>query len=247
VTDSEISKVETGSQDCRLETFIRLSQALGRPPAEVLDEVFHFASIPNEFAEIVSRDEEFAVLVTQYEVRPNKVPLFAAFIGAWCNHVDTLTRCSNAEREWRRVTPQIAAIREPMLRFAKFADSSLTPKSRTELQRDLRIRPISQLRNLGLLDEAALHQCVEMLEPPPETKREINLTNVSDGNTTAVMISWSQLRARLVKAAKRRGVKVALADVCGVSRQAVTTWLKGTVEPGAESFRKLAEWDEKHS
>lgn len=54
---------------------------------------------------------------------------------------------------------------------------------------------------------------------------------------------WEQLRKRLNRATTRRGTQVALARVLGVTRQAVSEWLrKPNRAPSAETTLRLLEW-----
>src|SRR5713101_10199907 len=61
VSDSEIHKVETGNQECRLSSFIKLCSALGVPCGLVLDQVI--SSSFAYFAKIVPTDPVFLALV----------------------------------------------------------------------------------------------------------------------------------------------------------------------------------------
>jgi hypothetical protein len=234
-----------------VESFIRLADALGKPPGEVLDELFHFASLINEFHHLVERDPAFIEVADRNLVYSNTRSFLSHEIGVWCNLVDILSRSSNAERELRRCLPKVKAVHETLIAFAVQCDSGMTPADRVKIQNGLRSQPFDQLRKMTLLTEDSWKEALErseklqVIDTKPTgrvSEREINLTSSSALPTTTPMPSWPQLRTRIKKVAKKRGVKSALARECGVTRQAVTTWLTSDVEPGAKATLRLLDW-----
>ena len=73
-------------------------------------------------------------------------------------------------------------------------------------------------------------------------ERENNLTLNAGAVTNQPMPSWPELKRRVEKLTEHRGAKTILARRCKVTRQAVTTWLKGNVQPGAEATLRLLDW-----
>ena len=73
-------------------------------------------------------------------------------------------------------------------------------------------------------------------------EREKDLTNAAGAVTNRAMPSWSDLKDRVEKLTAQRGAKTVLARRCKVTRQAVSTWLKGKVQPGAEATLRLLDW-----
>jgi predicted transcriptional regulator len=60
--------------------------------------------------------------------------------------------------------------------------------------------------------------------------------------SSAAISQWEALRARLVRATARRGVKASLAIELGVSHAAVSQWASGDCCPSAELTLRLLKW-----
>ncbi|SRR6266542_1885488 len=148
VSDSEIHKVETGDQECRLSSFVKICAALGIPPGLVLDEV---VSSSFAFFEERARDDptfkEFCA-----KVGAGREEGLAAQIGAFCSIAAQLLRSSNATRKAESLRYPTDSVRKAFYEFAAFVDGTASGLERSNISKMLRRSPVAELRKRGLLD-----------------------------------------------------------------------------------------------
>lgn len=151
VSDSEIHKIETGSQECRLSSFIRISAALGIPPGLVLDQVI--SSSFAVFAGRIEGDPQFKELCEiRWKCDPALSEALTTQLANFCSVAAHLLRCSNATRKAESFNYPSDALRKAFLSFAAFADGVGSGLERANVLRMLQRAPIGELRNRGLLD-----------------------------------------------------------------------------------------------
>jgi len=160
VRRSEIQRLEAGSQDFRLISFLKLCAALGLPPASILDQAVS-CSRPY-YIERVKGDPQFS-----REIVSRKIPArsmyerrFASAIGSLAAPAAHLLRCSSPT-----VIAAYAKYPRPELQasFVKFSQKlafEIEPLDRLSLIKGIRAAPIDTLRLLGLLDEGYITEAL---------------------------------------------------------------------------------------
>jgi transcriptional regulator with XRE-family HTH domain len=147
VSNSEISKIENGNQECRLESFVRVCAALGVPWGYVLDQVVMANPLPYEekiafnplFQKLEQNNPEMAPILT----------LNLAVIASFCAH---LIRCSNpVERAMETEYPDESA-RTLFLRYAKAVSDLSAPGEKIQMIHRWRENPLGLLKAAGFLE-----------------------------------------------------------------------------------------------
>lgn len=98
VSDSEIHKIETGSQECRLSSFIKVCAAIGIPGGLVLDQVV--SSSMAYFHPIVEKDSTLESFINaHWKVNSFGKRALTGQIACLCSVAAHLLRCADATRK----------------------------------------------------------------------------------------------------------------------------------------------------
>lgn len=154
VSDSELLRIETGAQECGLESFVRICAALGVPWGEVLDNVVqaNFST----YRDTVNSSAVFQKLV-KHEKNAVGLSFSVAQIAAFAAH---LARCSRPRDRARGATYPSPAIRAAFCSYAERLDKtfvvngrlSLLTVERMALLASLADDPVSELERHGLFN-----------------------------------------------------------------------------------------------
>jgi transcriptional regulator with XRE-family HTH domain len=170
VSQSEIHKIETGQQECRLSSFAAICAELGVPPGWVLDLMVQ--SNVSLFNQSVLNDPDLESLLGQLNAtaahfrRP-----FGLQLATSCTMAAILIRCSIPVR--RSMVPAYPTddLRERFLRFAHRLQSQLAPAEKFKIILSLRDHPCAELDRLGLLSHLSLQMQRDSLSMPPAARR----------------------------------------------------------------------------
>lgn len=155
ISPSEVHKIETVQQECRLSSFVKICGELGVPAGWVLDLMVE--SNIALFAQCVRADPAFGGLMNRLKVA--ELPLqndLATDLASWSVLAAILLRVSAPSR--RAVVPAYttADLKERFIRLAHRAESEWSPSWRFEALRHLRAAPVAALDRLELLSLATL-------------------------------------------------------------------------------------------
>jgi transcriptional regulator with XRE-family HTH domain len=146
VSDSEISKVESGSQDCRLESFVRVSAALGLPAGHLIDSVVTGDLL--YFYPLVVQSAAFKQLPKKPVGAEHILGYNLASCASFYAH---LIRCSRPERLAQLVVYPSKSLHQLFL--ASAASLETWPRhKRISTIKALRENPMSALSGIGVLD-----------------------------------------------------------------------------------------------
>ncbi len=170
VSDSEIYKVERGEQECRLESFIKITTALGVPPGWLIDDVIR--TNDGIFAEAIKGDALFASLLVEMKVTDATAKQeIAILLSKFCQVVAFLLRCSNPARAAEFIRHQTPANRAAMVSFAARLNTLEGGAERLTVLGGLMRHPLTELRRLGLLPDSYLRRYLEFREMPSGERR----------------------------------------------------------------------------
>jgi transcriptional regulator with XRE-family HTH domain len=168
VSNSEISKIESGCQDCRLETFIRLCAALGVSGGAVIDQVLMADLRP--YLQAIATHPALPGFVGKQEAASILVPNLAV-IAAFCAH---LIRCSRPRERAKGVACPTVALRNVILKYARRVETMTDPAERLRLLEYWREIPLVRLQDLGCLEPAFLAELLAALKTgAAENKSEL--------------------------------------------------------------------------
>ncbi len=169
VTDSEIHKIETAQQECRLESLVSICAALGVPPGRVLDDAF--TANTGLFNQCISADAGFPRLLEEYKMTDSAerrdVPMILA---QFCAVAAYLIRCAAPIRAARFLDFPSDSINAHFLRFSEHLDRMGDGLERLSILESLMTTPISTLRNLGLFPDEYLRRYFEFREMPSQER-----------------------------------------------------------------------------
>jgi transcriptional regulator with XRE-family HTH domain len=155
VSDSEIHRVETGQQDCGIQSLVRLCAALGTTPGYILDRAL--ASKRGEIQNRILADPDFLSLKSRLAfATPERIASFADALIHVCQAFSVLLRCSDPVSfvknfrfplpEWEKGFSDFAA------RLASIGEGV----DRASMMYGLLANPVRELKSQGLLPDALL-------------------------------------------------------------------------------------------
>jgi transcriptional regulator with XRE-family HTH domain len=271
VSDSEILKVESGSQECRLSSFVKLCSALGLPGGLVLDQVVSSSSA--YFSTIIHDDPAFEKLTLRWTAGAFHAEALSAQMACICAVASHLLRCSNAFGKARSFNYPDDELRNLFESFARRIDNLDDPLDRTSVLMALKKQPIREIESQGLMPLKFLDSFVGQLNrlkpaapgihrgagvpiwyplPAPANPlgRPTEKNNLRDHQVLldnnrvkkGNRYTWGSLRRRIRAATRERGARARLARKFRVTPQAVAEWLSGASAPTAETTLRLLEW-----
>lgn len=160
IKNSEISKIEHGQQDCRLETFFKLVTALGLNPGHVLDDLITTTFFQFQLA--LQSDAEFEAWCRRHNKWPYPsgffdVPLVTQ-VASYASVAAQIVRCSDPVRLAVRLQYPDESTRLAFVRFAEKLTGVVRPRERQAMLRSLQTRPFGALKELGVFVEESLSQ-----------------------------------------------------------------------------------------
>lgn len=263
VTNSEISKIESGSQSCRLDSLLRICAALGVSVGAVADSVLTVQSFFYEDA--IAENSEFIAIAEKRKMAHDQAFFLACALAGFASQ---LVLSSKPTVIAQQIGYPTEALRTAFLRFANRVESEMRAAARRVFLSDLKQRPIETLKQEGLFAEALFVDYYNQNEREifnPSTARRFQLSDTTwaaffvtdeqggnsrldEGNALvtneAVKPILPQLLKRLKAATEARGQKAALAKYLDVLPQMVSQWLSGAREPGGETTLRLLHWVE---
>lgn len=269
VSDSEISRVEQGSQSFRLESFIRICAALGLPAGYALEHAVVFNPEPFE-GKIKSHPLTPAICNNNKAVED----VFVKGMAGFAAFAAQLVSCSRPKDKASIVRYPDHQIEQRFIDFGYYLETSLPPEKRLSILLDLKKRPMDTLMGLRLISESLLRELVSPLfdhrtispsmqkfamaifpidpEKPIQSesaeaertlKNDLHLTVGSlKSNTMDVKSEIDKLIERVKHKASKPGAKAELARMLDVDPARVSEWLSGKKEPGGEYTLRLLKW-----
>jgi transcriptional regulator with XRE-family HTH domain len=159
VSDSEIFQVESGSQECRLASFVRICAALGIPCGHVLDNVVSSNFAPY-FKKIMENPSIERLTGDGCEVVRKPLALILAMMASFAAH---LVRCSRPSDRAKSTDYPSDQIKASFLQFASSLESEEAPLERLSILKALSDDPIAEMSRLALLDVKAIKSLLQML------------------------------------------------------------------------------------
>jgi transcriptional regulator with XRE-family HTH domain len=166
ISDSELLRIETGSQECGLESFIRICAAMGIPWGEVLDNTVQADFVA--YREAVVASFVFQKMASKHEKQAVQLSFNVAMMAAFAAH---LCRCSRpADRAKATVFPT-AGIRAAFCRFSDRLDKNFTGRDRLSALTVERVSilsallddPVAELERHGLFNVELMKGLLECL------------------------------------------------------------------------------------
>jgi transcriptional regulator with XRE-family HTH domain len=155
VSDSEIHRVETGQQDCGIQSLVRLCAALGTTPGFLLDRALD--SKRWEFEKRIERDADFLSLKSSLALTsPDKVWGFMDALIQICQAVSVLLRCSDPVAFVKNYKLPLAEWQERLAEFAAKIASIGESVDRASMLFGLLSNPIRELKSQGFSPDALL-------------------------------------------------------------------------------------------
>ena len=144
VNDSDIHKIETEGQDCRLDSFIRLCAALGVPWGMILDDLI--TSRPSFFSKLLAVDADFLKILDEIGA-PLTVEreYLKSQMASCCCVFAHLLRCSNPTRKAMLLEYPDPKLKESFLRFADDWTHRVDHVERTNVLSALKRSPLNEL------------------------------------------------------------------------------------------------------
>jgi transcriptional regulator with XRE-family HTH domain len=160
VSDSEIYKIETGDQECRLSSFIKVCAALGVPGGLVLDQVV--SSSMAYFFPLVANDPDFASFAASRWTLNN----FARHavidqIACLCSVAAHLLRCSDATRKAQSLRYPGPDTEKAFVAFGQLVDATSEGLERLSILAALERTPITELHRHNLICTPLLQDVVK--------------------------------------------------------------------------------------
>jgi transcriptional regulator with XRE-family HTH domain len=252
VSDSEIHHLETGNQECRLSSFIRICSALGVPPGLALDDVL--ISSYSFFEPKIENDRLFEELCRErWKRKPDQLNALSGQLARYCCTAAHLLRCADPVRRARSFRYPTEALHSAFTKFANFVSEMRSSLERANVLRALQQQPVAELEALGVLelsflDDLAVTEHRDLWWPAFDSAdRYYKLDDIVAKPYLAVVIgpqTWSELRSRLLLVTRGSGTRAALAREFGVSTAAVSQWLSGASAPTADNTVRLLQFVE---
>jgi len=272
VSHSEISKVESGNQSCRLETFIRICTAMGLPAGYILDNSVAFSS--KQFEMPIEHHDLTTEISKNNEVFK---AVFVSVMAEWVAFVAQIIVCSHPVQKAASVNYPSPDIKNRFIELGYYLESLYQPEKRLELLRSLKERPLDVLQELKLEPTGFIAKLKSMFESEEaggfaEVKRKMDLipynpeikislesqplqtiknldshlpySSSSAKLSADVKKQLPSLLERLNRATKETGKMSALADHLKVPLASVSRWLSGKREPGGETTLQMLKWVE---
>lgn len=269
VSNSEISKVETDSQDCRLESFVRVCAALGVQCGVLLDQTIAINFVNYE-RRLVNQAGSTLAGGDVKEITAVNLATFASFF-------EHLLLCSRPLDRVRGVIYPHVSLQNIFLEIGESLERIKGSQTRFELLTLLKKTPLQVLERFGLLDTQLMMDVIAGLvadagkdsekklalgikkgvpvwspysslienpiSRPPEITSFQGLTDVNvSANSFGVKPLLPRLLKRLNQATAERGKKSLLAKQFGLPLASISQWLSGDREPSGETTLRLLEW-----
>jgi transcriptional regulator with XRE-family HTH domain len=147
ISNSEISKVENGSQECRLESFVRMCAALGVSCGEVLDRVLVANPLPYE--QKIKRSPHFQKLAKDH---PETTPILTLNLAVFSCFAAHLIRCSRPIELAKSTDYPDESVGLLFVKYAEFIETISKPADRLKLLEAWRDLPVEMLAQCGFLE-----------------------------------------------------------------------------------------------
>ncbi|MBI2928048.1 MAG: helix-turn-helix transcriptional regulator [Verrucomicrobia bacterium] len=193
VNNSEIYMIEAGRQDARLDSFNRISSALGLPPGWAIDDTLW--SKASFYMSALLKDPEFLALAAEMggaELGPTEG--LAAVLGNCCALAAQLARACAPRRFAARIRYPSEKVQDAFNAFAEQMDGTQTFAARAAILAGLRHRPLAELKAHGLFLQSLLDRFHEQwLKNPARGKplREVLRDRVAGRSAGAEI--WTPL------------------------------------------------------
>jgi hypothetical protein len=155
VSDSEIHRVETGQQDCSIQSLVRLCAALGTTPGYMLDRAL--ASKRTEIQKRIIADSDFAALRERLTfATPQQMASLTNAIIEACQAFSVLLRCSAPASFVKNFQFRPAQWQSAFVDFAARIAAIGEGVDRASMIYGLLSNPLRELKSQGLLPEFLL-------------------------------------------------------------------------------------------
>lgn len=255
IAHSEIQRIESNQQECRVSSLVRICSALDVPAGWVLDVMVQ--SNIALFHRKVLNDPGFSVLIESLQIIDKTSEKAAAsLLSQACILAAILLRVSAPLRRAAFHNYPTEDWRDRFLSFAQRLESNTKAHDRARSLRLLREQPVAQLQRLGLLSRSSLDPKEQGLGLSKMERRELSfggelwsltfkeieflwglspddkkqsLTDTSEQprsiGDVKIASQWPELKKRLQKATEEIGAKPALAKVLNVDPTQISQWL----------------------
>jgi transcriptional regulator with XRE-family HTH domain len=150
VSDSEIHKIETGSQECRLSSFVKVCSALGVPGGLVLDQVV--SSSFAYFSHVLLKDDELrGFSVKRWKANDFSHRVVTDQLACFSSVAAHLLRCSHATRKAKSFDYPAPTVGSAFLTFAATVDNTGEGLERLSILSALQHTPFQELERQRLL------------------------------------------------------------------------------------------------
>lgn len=155
VSDSEIHRVETGQQDCAIQSLVRLCAALGTTPGYILDRSMKTSR--TEIHKRILADSDFGAIKKGLTfATPVGLASFEDALVCACQAFSILLRCSDPVSYRRNLQFPLAEWERGFTDFAARIAAIGEGVDRASMMHGLLTNPIRELRSQGLLPDVVL-------------------------------------------------------------------------------------------
>jgi transcriptional regulator with XRE-family HTH domain len=158
ITDTELHKIETGSHECRLSSFIRLCVALGMPSGRMLDDTITGSWA--FYAGAIRKNKESLHILTLFGADEKTFEPVIANLASCCAFAAHLLRCAFARRKAFKMEYPSKDLREAYLQFALSVDAIEENLERVSILKALRDHPLSELKQQKLFSEPFVRKLI---------------------------------------------------------------------------------------
>jgi transcriptional regulator with XRE-family HTH domain len=164
VSDSIILQIESGRQDCKLESFVRICGALGVSPGHVLDFVSAVDCEP--YLDKIASSKSVINATVKYEQSREFIVANLAMVALFVSH---LVRCSRPLERAKSVKYPFPKLKGGVVKFAELLEREVSPSERVSILEALVSDPIGELTRFGLFDSSFVAEFAEFSETSRDT------------------------------------------------------------------------------
>ena len=171
VAASEIHRVENGSQECRIQTLLKICAVLGATPGWILDRAM--SSCPGAFIPKILADAEFPALKERFKISGQELAKeVESILSCACETAAFLLRCSDPVSRVQEVSLPHEEWRNRFTAFAAKIAATGESIDRASILEGLYSHPLRELSNQGLLPGIILTERVKDFGTPAGAKRQ---------------------------------------------------------------------------
>lgn len=171
VAASEIHKIETGRQECRIQSLLKMCAVLGASPGWILERAM--SSCQGIFLQMILTDADFPALKERFKIAsPELAKEVASILTCACETAAFLLRCSDPVSRLEGVSFPHEEWRKRFTVFAEKIAATGESVDRASILEGLYSNPVRELSNQGLLPGIVLTERAKDFGTPTGGKKQ---------------------------------------------------------------------------